>query len=279
MTNTTPSHTTSKQPKYRRPLNDKQILLLKLLYKFRFLTVGLLQSAQGHKYQATHSDRLKVLLEQECIGRHYDNNYRIDRRYGEYYILPKGINILKDLDIFKPSVLKRLYRDKTASQHFINHSLNIFKLYNTLRRLYPDTFSIYTAIELSGQEDLPEMLPDALLKPNSQEKAKEYYLECVEDLAQVLIVKRKITSYLKHCASDEWQDTGRDYPKVLILTELDSTQKTLHKFIAKKLSYSEAVVKFYITTLKQFHDSIDNNAKIWHEVGEDELTKLDISLK
>jgi hypothetical protein len=269
----------SKQPKYRRPLNSKQLLILKLLYKFRYLTVDLLMTAQGHKYQATHSDRLKVLLEQEYIGRHYDNSYRIDRRYGEYYILPKGINILKNLDIFKPNVLKRLYRDKTASQHFINHSLNIFKLYNTLRRLYPDTFSIYTAIELSGQEDLPEMLPDALFKPSSPEEAKEYYLECVEDLAQVLKVKRKITSYLKHCASDEWQDTDRDYPSVLILTELDSTQKTLHKFIAKKLSYSEAVVNFYTTTLKQFHASIDNNAKIWHEVGEDELIKLDISPK
>ena len=113
----------SKQPKYRRPLNDKQILLLKLLYKFRFITVGLLQTAQGHKYQATHNDRLKVLYDQNYIGRHYNDTYRIDRRYAEYFILPDGINALKSLNIFKSTVLKNLYKDKTAQPQFIAHSL------------------------------------------------------------------------------------------------------------------------------------------------------------
>ncbi len=272
MTNTT----LPKQPKYRRPLNDKQILLLKLFYKFRFLTVGLLQSAQGHKYQATHNDRLKVLYDQKYIGRHYNDSYRIDRRYAEYFILPDGINALKSLNIFKPTVLNNLYKDKTAKPQFIAHSLGIFELYNTVRRLYPNTFSFYTKIELTGREDMPDLLPDANLKPLDSLKTKEFYLDSVDDLAQLLFVKRKITSYIKHCDSDEWQDTGKPYPEVLLVTELESTEKTLHKYIEKKLSYSGVDMKFHTATKESLIESQSTDEKIWHQVNEDEPTALGI---
>jgi hypothetical protein len=279
MTNTTPPHTTSKQPKYRRPLNDKQILILKLLYKFRFITVGLLQSAQGHKYQATHNDRLKVLFNQNYIGRHYNDSYRIDRRYAEYFILPNGINALKALNIFKPTVLNILYKDKTAKSQFIAHSLGIFELYNTVRRLYPDTFSFYTKIELTGRDDYPRLLPDAHLKPLDPSKTQEFYLDFVDDLAQLLLVKRKITSYIKHCDSDELQYTGKIYPEVLLITELASTEKTLHKYIEKKLSYSGVDMKFRTTSKKALLESQSTGEKIWHQVGEDEPTALGIFIK
>jgi len=275
MTNTTPP----KQPKYRRPLNDKQLLILKLLFKFRFLTVGLLQSAQGHKYQATHNDRLKVLYDQKYIGRHYNDSYRIDRRYAEYFILPDGISALKSLNIFKPTVLKKLYKDKTAKPQFIAHSLGIFELYNTVRRLYPDTFSFYTKTELTGRDDMPDIMPDAYLKPIDSSKIKDFYLDSVDDLAQLLLVKRKITNYIKHCDSDEWQDTGKTYPEVLLVTELETTEKTLHKYVEKRLSYSEADVKFYTTSKKALIESQSTNEKIWHQVGEDESTALGISVK
>ena len=279
MTNTTPSHTTSKKPKYRRPLNDKQILLLKLFYKFRFITVGLLQSAQGHKYQATHNDRLKVLYDQKYIGRHYNDSYRIDRRYAEYFILPDGINALKSLNIFKPTVLNNLYKDKSAKPQFIAHSLGIFELYNTVRRLYPDTFSVYTKIELTGRDNYPQLMPDAHIKPLAPSKIKEFYLDSVDDLAQLLLVKRKITSYIKHCDSDDWQDTDKPYPEVLLITELASTEKTLHKYIEKKLSYSEVDIKFYTAQKKVLIESQSTYEKIWRQVGEDELTALGILKK
>lgn len=279
MINTTPSHTTPKHPKYRRPLNDKQILILKLLYKFRFITVGLLQSAQGHKYQATHNDRLKVLYDQKYIGRHYNDSYRIDRRYAEYFILPDGINALKSLNIFNPTVLNNLYKDKTTKPQFIAHSLGIFELYNTVRRLYPNTFSFYTKIEATGRDDMPDLLPDAYLHPKDPSRVKGFYLDSVEDLAQLLLVKRKITSYFKHCDSDEWEDTGKLYPEVLLVTELESTEKTLHKYIEKKLSYSEVDIKFHTTQKKTLFESQSTDEKIWHQVGEDEPTTLGIFLK
>lgn len=277
--NTMTNNDSPKQPKYRRPLNDKQLLILKLLYKFRFLTVGLLQTAQGHKYQATHNDRLKVLYEQEYIGRHYNSTYRIDRRYAEYFILPEGINALKSLDIFRSKTLDNLYKDKTAKPQFIAHSLGIFELYNAFRRLYPDTFSFYTKTELTGREDMPDMLPDAHLRTTDLSSTKAFYIDYVDDLAQLLRVKRKITSYLKHADSDQWQDSDKSYPEVLLITELESTYKTLHKYIEKKLSYSRVDITFHTTSKKALIESNSADERIWHRVGEDELTVLGVSTK
>lgn len=267
-----------KQPKYRRPLNDKQILLLKLLYKFRFITVGLLQTAQGHKYQATHNDRLKVLYDQEFIGRHYNDNYRIDRRYAEYFILPKGIKVLKDLGTLNSTVLNNLYGDKTASPQFITHSLGIFDLYNVFRRLYPDTFSFYTKTELTGREDMPQILPDVYLKTKDAAE-RRFYLDAVDDLAGLLLVKRKITSYTKHCDSVEWQETGMTYPNVLLIVERTSSEKTLHKYIEKKLSYSGVDIQFYTTTRQALAEAGSSSDTLWHLVGEDEPTTLGILTK
>lgn len=273
------TNNTSKQPKYRRPLNDKQILILKLLYKFRFLTAGLLKTAQGHKYQATHNDRLKVLYQQEYIGRHYDSSYRIDRRYAEYFILPKGINALKTLDIFRSKTLDNLYKDKSAKPQFIAHSLGIFELYNVFRRLYPDIFSFYTKTELTGREDMPDILPDAYLRPKDLSDTKALYVDYVDDLAQLLLVKRKITSYFKHADSDEWQDSGKTYPEVLLITELESTEKTLHKYVEKKLGYSGIDINFHTTNKRTLTGSKSDDEKIWHQVGEDEPTALGILVK
>ena len=268
-----------KQPKYRRPLNDKQILLLKLLYKFRFITVGLLQTARGHKYQATHNDRLKVLYDQEYIGRHYNDTYRIDRRYAEYFILPKGIRVLKDLGTLNTTVLKNMYGDKTACPQFTAHSLGIFDLYNVFRRLYPDTFSFYTKTELAGREDMPQILPDVYLKTKDDALNRRFYLDAVDDLAQLLLVKRKITSYVKHCDSIEWQETGKIYANVLLVVEHTSTEKTLHKYIEKKLSYSGVDIQFYTTTRQALTEAESSSDTIWRQVGEDEPTTLGILTK
>ena len=123
---------------------------------------------------------------------------------------------------------------------------------------------------------MPKLLPDAHLKPLDSSKAKDFYLDYVDDLAQLLFVKRKITSYIKHCDSDEWEDTGKDYPEVILVTELDSTEKTLHKYIAKKLSYSGVEIKFQTTTKKALLESRSIHERIWHQVGEDESTTLGI---
>ena len=91
-TNTTPT-TQSKsisKPKVRKQLNELQSELLLVLYKFRFGTVELIAQYQDQSVRYTNV-RLKILLEQDYIGRNYDSSYNIKGWKASYYLLPKEI--------------------------------------------------------------------------------------------------------------------------------------------------------------------------------------------
>src|ERR1035437_633179 len=84
-----------KQPTRRKRLNGMQMDVLLCLYKFRFGTPELISSYQEVAAVRDTNKRLKILMEQEYIGRNYDSSYRIDRKQASYYLLPKGIKLLK----------------------------------------------------------------------------------------------------------------------------------------------------------------------------------------
>ena len=77
--------------KLRKPLNSYQIRLLQTLYKFRFATTKLISDSQNSKYERVITARLKILLDQDYIGRNYDSSYRIKGKSASYYLRPKGI--------------------------------------------------------------------------------------------------------------------------------------------------------------------------------------------
>ena len=82
-------------PTYRRPLNEQQRDILALLARFRFGTSSLLSSSLNTSQRYTH-ERLRILVEQEYIGKRYDNSYRLAGRSAEYYVLPKGIAVFEE---------------------------------------------------------------------------------------------------------------------------------------------------------------------------------------
>jgi len=258
-------------PKYRKLLNDKQLLLIKLVYKFRFVSVGLLQAAQGQSDQSTVNRRLQVLVDQGYLGRLYDGNYRIKGKPASYSIRPKGIQLLTTLGGYSPNVLHAIYGDKSASEEFITHNLNIFALYNKFRQQYPNIFNFFTKSELSGADNFPELLPDAYLTPKDPANAHKFYLECIERSTPLFVTNRKISSYIEHSESEEWGATGKTYPAVLLVVESSNTIRTLHKYIERKLTATGADIDFYTTSSQALIKSDDPTEAIWWQVGEDEM--------
>jgi hypothetical protein len=76
---TTTSLSSLTKPIHHKQLNELQLELLTILYKFRFGTAQLISRYQEQSIRNTNV-RLKNLLEQELIGRNYDGSYRINRR-------------------------------------------------------------------------------------------------------------------------------------------------------------------------------------------------------
>lgn len=239
------------KPKYRRPLNAKQLHVLKLLYKFRFVTTDLLLKHNIAKTNAVIQGRLNVLLDQEYIGRNYDGSYRLQNKHATYYILPKGINILKAQGL-DGGVLHSMYKDRTASQKFIDHSLQVFSVYGHLQRLYPKAFNIYSKSELSQQE-FPKPRPDLYL--NGQQ---DYFLEYIDSATPFFAIRQMISRYVGHEESGEW---GGEYPTLLLVCETGALEARLLKHLDKLGDGSDLVAM--TTTLKAVSMAKSSDNTIW----------------
>ena len=68
-----------------------------LLYRFRFATSHLLTQTLGIKDKSKMNQRLRVLAQQEYVGRNYTPEYRLQGKHASYFSLPKGIKALKQL--------------------------------------------------------------------------------------------------------------------------------------------------------------------------------------
>src|ERR1700691_4894520 len=101
---------TTTQPSHRKALNKEQLNVLYALYKFRFATTDLLRTTQNKQLTRQYMNtRLRILREQEYIGRRYDTTYRLQAKFAQYYLLPKGIAVLKQHpEHFNPQVLRNI---------------------------------------------------------------------------------------------------------------------------------------------------------------------------
>src|SRR5476651_357600 len=146
----------------RNKLNDNQIKLLQLLYKFRFVTAELAAMHKGIRRSAVNN-AFAILLDQELIARHYDNSYKIKGKGATYYLTPKALRLLRDMYKLNEAVLRNLLKNKRLSDGFIDDNLTIMAAYLKLREAYPDSFNVFSVSELGDFDYFPEPKPNLYL--------------------------------------------------------------------------------------------------------------------
>lgn len=229
-------------------LNTKQLSILDTLYRFRFGTTDLLAKALGVKTKNKMNERLKVLLDQEYIGRHYESSYRLLGKHASYFLLPKGIKVLRQFDDkYDETMLHNIYKDKSASEQFINHSLAIFNTYCELKAKYGESLRYFTKSQLGQYEYFPKPLPDAYARIQKQNKEVQYFIELLEAHRPFFISARKFKHYIEYSETGEWEDTGTTLPKVILLCDSDTLKKRMDKQVLK-LDDIDDEVKFVIGT-------------------------------
>ena len=256
--NTATQPTTTKH----RPLNSHQLQLLITLYKFRFVTAQLIASSQGAKYTRVILARLKILVDQEYIGQNYDKSYKIIGKPATYYLLPKGIQILRQQKFADPNVLKRIYYDKNADDTHIIHRLNVFKAYVTIKQKNPKVFQFYSKSELASWKHIPKDLTDAYLKKNEgisatglfaakpdEPEPSAYFLSYYEASMPYWRIRSSIRRYIAYAESEKWQKaTKNDFPTVLIVCETKALERRVQKLAEREVDASWANTRFeYIT--------------------------------
>lgn len=231
--------------KHRKTLNSKQLQILYALYKFRFGTEELLSQDSGNSRRYTH-ERVKLLVDQEYIGRRYETRYKLAGRAAEYYLLPRGIGVLKQRPAdFKQQVLRKIRKDVNASDRFARHSINIFATYTKLKELYGEAsgngFHFYTKTYMIGDkaEEFPKPLPDAFasFRTTQNLRLKNFLIECFDDTMPQSAMRKRIEQLIDHADSDEWTLT-KDYPDILLVCKTERLQNNVTRWAKQESEQS-----------------------------------------
>ena len=257
-----------------RQLNQSQLTILDLLYKFRFGTTTLLAKHLGLKNGTYISAKLNVLVERGYIGRNYDSSYKLRGQPASYYLLPKAFRVLKQQVEVSPKVLKSIYKDRSASERFIKHNLTVFKTYAALGALNGDRMDFFTKSDLrDDQYDyFPQPIPDAFISiANSNQpraKRKYFFLDVLADETPFFVTIRKVSRYLEYADARAWETaTSSKLPVILLTCESISLEKRLHKRMAALIPGSESAL-ILATTTNELIESVNmEEDAVWRIVA------------
>jgi hypothetical protein len=259
-----PTATTLKT-KHRKTLNPTQTELLIALYKFRFGTAELISQYQEQSLRYTNI-RLKILLEQEYIGRNYEPSYRIHGRPANYYLLPKAIRLLKvnpELDL---KGLHLQYYNRTAKANFINHWLRLLKLYLKLDSLYGEDLELYTSSELAGQTRFARPLADAFLSFSGKYRnTPDSLLELIEGTTPLDRVRQRLNRYVRHC---EAGDYGSKYPRLLLVCDNGGLEREIQRYMARTIANHGINMQCYTTKIRALVGLSVVKEAVWTDVSQ-----------
>jgi hypothetical protein len=238
------------EPKYRRSLNNYQISLLTTLYKFRFATSQLITKSEGSKSPRVITSRLKILLDQDYIGRNYDSTYKIKGKPASYFLRPKSVRYLRQQSFADKKVLNSIYHDKRATSYQINHRLSVFEVYVAFKHQYSAKFAFYSKSELNS-EALPKALPDAYLRriKSSTIQDNEFFLDYLEDslLYRQLIVS--IRRYVKYAEDEDWEkEFGENFPIIILVCESKRTRYRVSQLVKKVMDRTYVDIYYQVIT-------------------------------
>lgn len=235
----------------QRNLSDKQLDVLKLLFRFRFGTTDLISEAQGSISRNSAHVRLTWLLERGFIKKKLDGRSRLQNKPAIYSLAAKGRKVLsEDPSKYSPKVLNSIRANRDPSDDFIDHCLSLFSLSNNLQKSHGESFVMLTKsnIEIDKFDYLPEVRPDAFLYlPDNK---RYYFLYLFDGDKPDYAFVRRIMPIFEYEKSGKWEaSTGEELPHILIACEKNRVETVIRKRLSKLTSSSESELLFATTTL------------------------------
>jgi len=276
--NKTTSKTTNKQASSSliprsTVITKQQIKILIRMYDYRFVTTAQLQQVLSKKQIQQVQQRLNLLLKRGYIGRNFSSSDRLTGKYASYYLLPKGMRVLKQAKgyTFNPKVLHNIYKDRTASTRFINHCIGLGDINCSLKRLHGSNLEYFPKNDLIDHDYFPDPRPDAYLRigadTKSIEERSEHFLEYCEEIVPFFVYRKRIKQYVEYVYDELWEEaTSRKSPTIRLVAETPVLQRRLQRFIKQYLNhyYMTAHAKFLITNIELLKTTTDS--AVWTQM-------------
>lgn len=264
----------------RLVINSQQLLILYRIYNFRFINTSQVQQLTHKKQIQQAQQRLNLLVKRGWIGKNFSKLDRLTGKYASYYLLPKGIKVLKqhksklgfDFEL-NPRMIHNIYKDKTASERFINHCIGLGDIELNLSRLYEKDLKYYSKSRIIDVDDFPEPKPDSYIVINKlvDNKYKPYknFMEYYQEITPFFVYRKRIKYYVEEYLYDEvWRGSvNGTAPSIMLVAETAVLQRRLKRFIKKYLNRFGSDARFLLTNLEVLKTS--ETSSIWIQVIED----------
>ncbi|PIY80526.1 MAG: hypothetical protein COY80_02475 [Candidatus Pacebacteria bacterium CG_4_10_14_0_8_um_filter_42_14] len=249
-------------------ITPKQLQILILLYRFRFLNRTQIQQFLNHKSPRRLNNWLKDLTERKILGRNYSTKLKENTKPAVYYLASKSRKILLDLPDINKKVLNRAYRDKNSSQKLIDHSIFVASLYFLIReetKTKKSVLHFFTKTDLVTHYYLPYNRPDAYIAIEKENTTKRYFLEVIDEGTPRFMLRKKILQYIEYFDENTWKKrTLHKNPSLLFICPNQNIKDFLNKYIAQVLEEETSDVQFFLS-LKS--DILRGGSNSWEIVG------------
>ncbi|OGH11854.1 MAG: hypothetical protein A2857_00355 [Candidatus Levybacteria bacterium RIFCSPHIGHO2_01_FULL_36_15] len=243
---------------------SKQLEILHLLYKFRFLNRHQIQTLLNHKDYRRIQAWLTDLVKSELVSRNYSREYGENTKPAIYYLNVKSKKYLSNLDGFSSDLLKRVYRERGHSKRFINHCITVGDVYIHLKSLSNDKLiQFLTKEELLQSDHLIQPAPDAYFTVERADKTSyRFFLEVIDPGLPRYVIRKRILDYISYAEGKEWEEkTGHEFPALLCACPNDWVKNYLYRLI-KAIQKDEETVNFYLMVYSR-----SDNKHFWQKVN------------
>lgn len=211
-----------------KKLSGQQQRILKLLFKFRFVSAGLLAMVMGIRREGVYQV-LEQLVAKKLVTKVYEAKYRIDRKPAYYYLNKGGVTTVRKLMDAKESVVHALYKNDDMTDDFIEHSMKLMQCYVSIMKYLPDGSDIFSKTEINRFKQFPKNRPDLYVRTPD---GKEAIVVIVDD-KPLYIVRKRLDEIITHSEDQGWD--GDNYPHICFILKDHSAKYSFLYTTSKKL--------------------------------------------
>jgi Fe2+ or Zn2+ uptake regulation protein len=209
-------------------LTGQQQRILKLLFKFRFVSAGLLAMVMGIRREGVYQV-LEQLVSKKLVAKVYKTEYRIDRKPAYYYLNKSGVTTVRKLMDVKESVVHALYKNDEMTDDFVSHSMTLMQCYVSIMKYLPDGSDIFSKTEINRFQQFPKNRPDLYVRTPD---GKEAIVVIVDD-KPLYIVRKRLEEIITHSEDEGWD--GDTYPHICFILKDHSAKYSFLYTTSKKL--------------------------------------------
>jgi hypothetical protein len=248
---------------------SKQLEILILLYRFRFLNRQHIQKLLHHKSHTLINSWLIDLTSKKIIGRIYSEKLKDNTVPAIYHLDTKAVPVLKDHPSIDQTVLKKAYRDRTRSVKLREHCLLVADIY--LKFLDSTTQSnakleFYTRTQLTPLDYILKPASDAYIGTVGKETTNRYFLEIIDEHVPRFGIKYRIKQYFDYYDEQTWQDTtGKQFPSILIVCSDQQKLAFLCSIIQDQYEETGRAFNVFFTTISELKCESDIT-QVWKSI-------------